>query len=236
MSPEALKDFLVSLGLRTITLPFNKATYSGPTNLILPAAGLYWRTIFAIADFLSPTQHFTNFLDYYFADGSQRQPFILERQGILESIKSIPMIRTANNEFNQRMQRAINAKIRDLQNESTCPTNQTIFFKIDRDLFVNLTTNGNFTLGQTRINAIGKVNMLKQGNGNVSVINARIDYKLTDTFDDAIDTFNFTNPTDVINIRGTNITILSLREELLGGVGYPIEGNWSTGIGNYRRN
>jgi RHS repeat-associated protein len=235
LSPEALKDFLVSLGLRTITLPFNKATYSGPENLILPAVGLYWRPIFAAADFWSPTQHFTKFLDYYFAGGSRTRIFNLEKEGILESIKSIPMIGTATNEFNQTMQRAINAKTRDLQNESTCPTNQNIVFKVDRDLFVNLTTNGNFSLGQTTINAIGKVNMLKQGNGNVSVVNARIDYEITDTFDDAIDTFNFTNPTDTINIRGTNITVLSLREELIGGVGYRIKGNWSTGIGNYRR-
>jgi RHS repeat-associated protein len=236
LSAEALKDFLVSLGLRTLTLPFNKATYTNGQPIGYPLGILGWRSLFQIADFLSPTQNFTKFLDYYFADGSSRKPFVLEREGILESIKSISTIRTATNEFNQRMQRAINAKIRDLQNESTCPTNQTIAFKIDRDLFVNLTKNGNFALGQTRINAIGKVNMLKQGNGNVSVINARIDYKLIDDFNDAIDTFNWTNPEDVINIRDTDITILSLREELIGGVGYPIEGNWSTGIGNYRRN
>jgi RHS repeat-associated protein len=236
LSPAALKDFLVSLGLRTLTLPFNKTTYTNGMPIGSPFGILGWRSIFQIADALSPTQHFTKFLDYYFADGSSRRTFVLEEQDILESIKSIPMIRTATNEFNQRMQRAINAKIRDLQNKSTCPINKTIVFKIDRDLFVNLTTNGNFALGQTKINAIGKVNMLKQGNGNVSVIDARIDYKLTDTFDDAVDTFNFTNPENAINIRGTDITVLSLKEELIGGVGYRIEGNWSTGIGNYRRN
>jgi hypothetical protein len=80
-------------------------------------------------------------------------------------------------------------------------------------------------LGQTNFKAEGSATIVKRS-GSVSVVRANIAYTINDRFDDVPDIANWTPP----NYRtGDNI------EELWGGMGYQIIGQWSTGVANYPR-
>jgi RHS repeat-associated protein len=192
-----LNNFLTSLGIRTITLPFNKATYDNPLHI------LGWIQLLQVADLSRPTEHLTKFMDYYFDDRystQQSKPdFNLSKKGILDSIISISEIKKETDAFNKLMQVRIQQQLnRCKNNKPSCladfklTTPGIVGFLEEKTIHPNLTYTGNFSLGNTTIKMSGT---FKIDLRNCTVSEPWISYKLTDTFDDVPDILNCTNPT-----------------------------------------
>jgi RHS repeat-associated protein len=214
-----------SLGINTYSFPFNKLTYTTSPVLVrqmtMPLSG--WRTVFEIFDASHPTEHSTKFLDFYFRAGKyfferNKKGFDLEKEGVLDSIKTIPAIRKITNDFNMAMQQKIKKALKECGKNYSCspkPVNsKDIIVNGSRTETPNLTRSGNFVLGHTTINMFGEATISAQ---DCKVKKAKIVYKINDSFTDVADIFNCT----------------TRDEELLGGEGYAIYGQWVTGIGKY---
>jgi RHS repeat-associated protein len=220
-----LDNLLISLGIRIVTGPANKLTYGkAPTNNTPEPLG--WRLDLVAVDFLRPTEHATKFMDYYFADGfptqAGKRPFNLGDEGILDSIKSIPAIKKETDAFNELMKLRIKQQSNKCKKSPSCLAKDfkltspagIVAFREEKTIHPNLTFAGNFTLGHTTIKMSGTFKIDLQ---TCVVSEPWISYKLTDTFDDAADLLNCTNPRQ-------------FNEELIGGVGYNIVGNWKEQI------
>jgi RHS repeat-associated protein len=223
-----LDNLLASIGIRVFTAGFNKQNYyPSPTEALEPPSP-GWRSYLVLVDSLRPTEHSTKFMDYYFADGfltAGKRDFNLGEQGILDSIKSIPAIKKETDAFNKLMQSRIKGQLnRCKNNKPSCladfklTTPGIVEFLEEETINPNLTLAGNFTLGHTTIKMSGTFKIDLQ---TCAVSEPWISYKLTDTFDDAADLFNCTNPSQ-------------FNEELIGGVGYKIVGNWKEKIGGVK--
>jgi hypothetical protein len=131
----------------------------------------------------------------------------------LDSIKSIPAIKKETDAFNKLMQSRIKQQLRKCNKSPSCLAKDfkltslgIIAFREEETIHPNLTLAGNFTLGHTTIKMSGTFKIDLQ---TCAVSEPWINYKLTDTFDDAADILNCTNPKQ-------------FNEELIGGVGYKI--------------
>jgi RHS repeat-associated protein len=221
-------NLLTSINIRVVTAGFNKYNYyPSPTEALEPPSP-GWRSYLVLVDSLRPTEHSTKFMDYYFADGfltAGKRDFNLGEQGILDSIKSIPAIKKETDAFNKLMQSRIKGQLnRCKNNKPSCladfklTTPGIVGFLEEETIHPNLTLAGNFTLGHTTIKMSGTFKIDLQ---TCAVSEPWISYKLTDTFDDAADLLNCTNPRQ-------------FNEELIGGVGYKIVGNWKEKIGGVK--
>jgi RHS repeat-associated protein len=191
-----------------------------PVNhVIIPG----WREAIGLA-FPGRTQHVLKFMDYYFnekiegQDESSKTVFDLKKEGILDSIKSIPKISAKIIDFDFEMQVTIMKEIEKLKTKADCQGVEAyLTLSKTRDSFVNITSD-NFALGKTGLLRKAEVILFRDGNGNVTVKNAGVKYKIHDAFHDVADLRNQT-PDDP--------------EELEGGIPYKIEGSWTARIRNY---
>jgi RHS repeat-associated protein len=221
-----LDNQLTSFGINLVTAGFNKRNYYPYSIGATEAPSPGWRDRLMQIDGKRLTEHSTKFMDYYFADGFQTQAgkpdFDLGEKGILDSIKSIPAIKKETDAFNKLMQLRINQQLNKCKKSPSCLAKDfkltspgIVAFREEETSRPNLTLAGNFTLGHTTIKMSGTFKIDLQ---TCAVYEPWISYKLTDTFDDAADILNCTNPRQ-------------FSEELSGGVGYNIVGNWKEKIG-----
>jgi RHS repeat-associated protein len=179
------------------------------------------------------TEHATDFMEYYFhdvegensayADPTTKPPFDLGQRGILESIKSIPKMKKATENFESLMKNKIAQQISNFKEKSKCTpcTPEYITVSMNADLHgnnLNLTSDGNFTLGRTKLKSFGSATVVKECNGNVRVFATQLHYEIEDDFEDAAD------------IKTLSKDVM---QELPGGVGYKITGKWSKKIDGY---
>ena len=230
-------------GTQSVNLLGNIFTRSNYYNFYLPLTSTYsqwnvvpippptvkvagWRSWLKQA-FPGSTEHATKFMDYYFdsryENAATKPAFDLEKEGILESIKSIPKMKKAANDFESLMKNKISQQVSKFKEKSKCTpcTPEYITLSMNAKLHgnnLNLTWDGNFSLGRTTLKSFGSATVVKLCNGNIQVFATQLNYEIEDDFDDVPDIKTW-SPDD--------------KQELKGGVGYQITGKWSKKIGGY---